>query len=198
VIAAYRSECSFESFNLRLQQAQPDIVLETAAPFTDVETQYQKWLEMEKITSTPDWWTDCKLWRDGLPDYQWNHPFINAHLLANAYVDEKSPPRKLACEDIKACIEALVVRSNRFGRLSAEEFDNLERMANELSPEWTSHELGTLLSVSSIAAINFIGSFFDRGMIDRNNDQPQRYKIGAGLYELLRAYRNLKTQEAGA
>jgi hypothetical protein len=189
LLVAYRSECKFENFILRQAKGSgADIFLEPFDDDADVKMQYRKWLTHEGLTDFDAWWPGCQQWMNNLLYYQWNHPYANASLLCKAFIAFDQPLKPLTAADLHNTIEEIIVRAPHHPALSPDDFMLLVRIAVEIkSDSWKNSELNNLVPGGSIAIIKRITPLIERGVIE-SIENPHRYRIVAGLLELLRDF----------
>lgn len=121
-----------------------------------------------------------------VPDYGWNHYFINGYLFSTALSrPTASFDALITAADREACCQDLILRGGRrsMATLNLEFLPPLKKIAQQLARSWTEQELQSALQMRATA----IEHLFVYGAISHDPERTQRYRIADGLYELLRA-----------
>lgn len=121
-----------------------------------------------------------------LPDYKWNHPFINAFLINRANLNSRASAHLVRSpEDLKKCCIDLMTRPTN-GRLkysppSDEQFNLLQSLA-KLGPKWTDIELRARQDLGVSISSPIVNSLFEYGVLTR---EDVFYQVADGLREIL-------------
>lgn len=136
-----------------------------------------------------------ELLRESLKNYQWNHAFINTYLFfcAHQKLTRRAITQLYENSDIKDCIERLIQRPHSqnvsFETIKKDEFELMQKIANELNAEWSETELQKNLKTS--LSDPRIESLFRFGVLQTVTKSPGKRKIADGLRELLRDYNQM-------
>ena len=123
-----------------------------------------------------------------LPEYHWNHPYINGYLFDCALSNIRGThPTWLTNENLEECCKDLVRRPDNFGNsrhleLTPSEFVTLIRIAHLDTPNWTQIQLRRQLGIDILS----LESLFDRGLLI-NLHNSLYYSINNGLRGILRS-----------
>lgn len=120
-----------------------------------------------------------------VPDYQWNHYFVNGYLYATALERQGAPFQSLiTTDDCERCCRDLVFRSGRHAPPAGDPdpIALLKRIAKELARNWTEPDLQRVIGRRLID----VEHLFLLGAIARHPVSIQRFCIADGLYEILR------------
>lgn len=116
-----------------------------------------------------------------VPNYGWNHPYINAYFFHCALSKTDRPlNRRILEDDQRVCCRQLIERGSR-PPLDEDQFKLLCRIAHDLGREWTEEEFEQTLQMR----LDQIELFFEYGAIRQTSQTSHRYHIVDGLYQLL-------------
>ncbi len=184
ILLAYRTECNLEGYLLR--SCQKELFLEQMDPPFSAVSQFARLLSWNHLNMPKSWWSQCQGWMSGLGNYQWDHPFISAHLFVSAFDPTQHTLAGFTRMGVRDCLDEVVQRGGRYPALSHPDLKTLVGIAG-LPDQWTIHQLEACFGNPGHDTID---PFMEQGLIEYLN-ATQRYEIVNGIRELLRDYNQL-------